>query len=156
MRVVVLSLALHVALVAACAGDEGGRKDELPAALRFEPPADCEGELFERTFAVCPTVEMSFPKIWDALDTLSRDRARRFIDDHRDALDACCGSPALIELDAVVGCDGRVVDAAVRGPLFVAGCVEDVVRGWRFPQPAGTERGFHLLLACGPGARSGT
>lgn len=147
-----LLLVLPLALAASCLCDELD-KDDMPAFLRFEPPADCDGALFDREFAQCPTVEMSWPNIWESLaDPLTRDNAHAFVHQHRLAIDACCNDPSLIELDVVIACDGSVVDTRVRAPWLVGGCIDDTVRSWTFARPQGSEAAFHMLLPCGDGA----
>lgn len=150
---VALLVALGAFAVSCLCDERALDKDDLPAFLAFEPPAECDGALFDRTFAQCPTAEMSWPNIWESLaPPLTREGAHQFVHEHRMAIDACCREPALVELDVVIACDGSVVDTRVRAPWFVGGCIDDAVRAWTFARPQGTEAAFHMLLPCGPGA----
>lgn len=155
-----VTLAFAIAIVGGgalggCATDDLDQV-EPPSFLRFDPPPDCDGALFARTFAQCPEVslENSFPNIWEAMaPTLTREGVHALFSEHRSAIDACCGdNPSIIETDIVIGCGGEVLDLRVRAPWLVGGCVEDAVRTWTFARPAPSEQGIHLLVPCGEGA----
>jgi hypothetical protein len=147
-----LALVPCALLASSCLCDDLA-KDSLPAFLRFDPPADCDGAIFDREFAQCPTMDMSWPNIWESLaPPLTRDSAHAFVREHQLAIDACCSDPALVELDVVIACDGTVVDTRVRAPWFVGGCIDDAVRSWTFARPQDVEAAFHMLLPCGQGA----